>query len=160
LRLRDTIGFALILGGLILGVGHLPGRFAALAGDSEETPPKFVVIVHPDNPIERIDLANLRRLFLRQAVEWKNGWKVSPYNLHSSDEVRNDFSLRVLGKTPREMADYWLQVRLTRGVRPPKVCGSARLMKSFVSRTRGGIGYVTPAELDETVKAIEVAGLE
>ena len=120
----------------------------------------IVVVVNRENPVERLELAALRRMYLRQEEKWPNGWSVTAYERPSESGIRRRFSRLVLRKMPEELNEYWMNLRMTRGLKPPPVCQSARLVKEHLARVKGGVGYIFERELDETVKRIEVKGVE
>jgi hypothetical protein len=45
-------------------------------------------------------------------------------------------------------------------MKPPKVLRSARLVKEYLQRVRGGIGYIHESEVDESVKVVKIPDLK
>jgi hypothetical protein len=136
--------------GVLSGVregGHSEGR-AKL--------PKIVVVVSKRNPIVSLKAAELRRVFLRQQTQWPNRWTITVYERSVESQIRQRFSKHVLKKRPRELKEYWMNLQLTRGLKPPKVLRSARLVKEYLRRVKGGVGYLYEWEVDDTVKVIEI----
>ena len=118
-------------------------------------PLRIAVVVSPKNPIITISQSDLRRIFLRQKTKWPNRWKISVYDQHTKNPIRSEFSRRILGKSPAQLKEYWLNLKLTRGLKPPKTCRSPRLVKQYLKRVKGGIGYLYEDEVDKTVKVIK-----
>jgi ABC-type phosphate transport system substrate-binding protein len=150
---------------LLLFMLSVPG--GASAGPSGRTedggePPRrrLVVIVNPHNPAEQIQLAELRRIFLRQITKWPDGTPITPYDQRSDVPARMEFSRRVFGKDPKGLNEYWLNLRLTRGLRPPTVCGSTALVLAYLDRVKGGIGYAYEDEINDSVKCMKVNDLD
>jgi len=117
-------------------------------------PQSIVVVVSAANPATSLELAHVRRLFLRVQTVWPNGTPVAVFERSSENAIRTEFSSTVLGKRQVEMAEYWLNVSLTRGLEPPKVCRTPSLLKQYLDRTKGGIGYVYESELLDGMKIV------
>ena len=104
--------------------------------------PAFVVIVHRDNPLEKISADQLSRIFLKKMTQWDDGREISPFDLSPSAEVRNKFSQDILRKTVSVVRAYWQrQVFAGRAVPPPEISEQAEVV-SQVSGDPGAIAYV------------------
>lgn len=122
-------------------------------------PLPFVVVVNKENPVTTLTLPELRRIFMKQTRMWPHGESVVPVDWDSSSAMRHEFSRRVLGRSVREMAEFWVQQSITQGLQPPTTQKSARAILRFVASVPGAISYVPPEDVDDTVKVIKVAGL-
>lgn len=138
--------------------GEDQGEQEQPADESQDSEKKrnVVVVVSKKNPVESIDMRDLSRIFLRQRLHWSNGWAITVFERSTETSIRTEFSLRVFGKTPAELHEYWLNLQLTRGLKAPKVCRSARLVGQYLSRVKGGIGYIYDDEVDDTVKVVPI----
>lgn len=121
---------------------------------------RIAVVVNRQNPVDSLTVSSLRLIYLRQQTKWPNGWPIAVFERHSENTIRADFARLVLGMATPEVAEYWLNLQLTRGLQPPQVCRSARLVKEHLARTRGGIGYLFESELDVGVKRVRIADLD
>ena len=63
-------------------------------------------------------------------------------NLPAASPVRDAFSRAMLGRSARDLADYWNDLYF-HGTAPPPVVPSERAALLFVARTRGAVAYVT-----------------
>lgn len=126
------------------------------ASDASAEPPRIVVVVSDKNPLESLRMDELRRIFLRQKTQWKSGLSITVYERSVDQEIRHEFSERVLKKAPSTLKEYWMNLQLTRGLKPPKVLRSAKLVKRYLQRVQGGIAYLYADEVDDTVKVIEI----
>jgi len=127
---------------------------AAPAGAQDRGSKAIVVVVSAVNPVKSLELAHVRRLFLRIQTVWQNGTPVAVFERSSDHPIRAAFSSTFLGKSQGEMEEYWFNVSLTRGLEPPKICRTASLLKQYLDRTQGGIGYVYEDELLEGMKIV------
>ena len=133
-------------------LGSLLATWNSWAGDKET----YVVIVNKSNQFEALSRARVQYLFLRKVSRWPWGAEVSPIDLESPDSVRRDFTSQVLHTTGRDLAAYWIDQRMTRGVVPPGLVASAADVKALVASTPGAIAYIPPAACDQTVKILRV----
>jgi len=124
------------------------------------TPERIVVVVARSNPVETLKLVQLRRIFLRQVTRWPNGSAITVFERPASSRVRREFCRKIFGKEPAEFEQYWMNLQLTRGLRPPKVLRTPTLVKRYLARVKGGIAYLYESEVDDSVKVIRVEGLE
>ncbi len=135
-----------------LGIGAL--LIAALAAPPvrgqgrERAPAPLAVIVHEDVPGTTLDAATVRRIFLRRQRFWEDGTLVAPVNLPATSPVRDSFSRAILGRAPRDMAEFWNDLYF-HGIQPPPVLDSERAVLLYVARTPGAIGYVAADALPD-----------
>jgi ABC-type phosphate transport system substrate-binding protein len=120
----------------------------------------FEVIVNRTNPTTSIPVSELQRIFRKQTRMWSHGESVVPVDWDATSEMRQEFSNRVMNRTVREMAEFWVQQNITQGLTPPSTLKSTRAILRFVASVPGAIAYVPAGEPDETVKTIGVKGLK
>lgn len=133
------------------------GRADSIQGTVPTGPAQIAVVVSRKNPITSLPTrAELRRIFLRQKMKWPNGWTITVYERYTDNPIRQQFSQFVLGREPSDFREYWLTLKLTRGIRPPRACRSALLLKRYLQRVKGGIGYMYQYEVDDTVKVLQI----
>ena len=123
-------------------------------GSTEIIP--FVVVVNNANPVAALTQAELRRIFMKQSRMWPHGEPMVPVDWDSTHYLRAVFSKDVLKRSVREMAEYWVQQSMTRGLAPPSTQRSARAVLRFVASVPGAISYVSPADVDDTVTVISI----
>lgn len=121
-----------------------------------QEPPPFVVIVNKSNPITSLPVTELQRVFRKQTRMWRHGESMVPVDWDATSEVRQEFSRLVMGRSVREMADFWIQQSITQGLAPPSTQKSTRAILRFVASVAGAISYVPQGEADESVKVIIV----
>jgi hypothetical protein len=122
----------------------LPVARRAAAGAEALAP--IAVVANVDVPAERLDEEEVRRVFLLRRRFWSNGSRVHPVNLPATAPVREQFSRSILGRSPRDLADYFNDLYF-HGTPPPPVLESERAVLLYVERTRGAVGYVSLAAL-------------
>ncbi|MFQ5777354.1 MAG: hypothetical protein ACE5IP_05050 [Terriglobia bacterium] len=145
-----------ILGALLLEPcptgGETPSdrqREAAASG-------RIAVVVSARNPVNSLESAELRRIFLREKTQWPNGWPITVYERSIVNPIREQFSRIALGSKPSELRQHWLRLQLTRGMRAPRACSSTALLKRYLERVKGGVGYMYLEEADDAVKVVKI----
>lgn len=121
----------------------LGARGAADPGDPDE----IAVVVGATSPVHDVTLDTLRDLYLRRQRLWPSGDRALPVNLPADDPVRQTFSTRVLGRSPRELVGYWNR-RYFEGIRPPLVLPSARAICAYLASEPGAVAYLPSAAVD------------
>lgn len=127
--------------------------------DAAGQEPSFVIVVNKENPVTSVTAIELRRIFMKQTRMWSHGESIVPVDWDATSQLRQEFSRRVLGRSVREMAEFWVQQSIAQGLGPPSTHRSARAILRFVASVPGAIAYVPPGEVDGSVKAIKVAGI-
>lgn len=106
----------------------------------------MAVVAHPAVPDARLGAGEVRRIFMLRRRFWRDGSPVHPVNLPAASPARVAFSRAVLGRTPRQLANYFNDLYF-HGTRPPPVLESERAVLLYVARVRGAVGYVSAASL-------------
>ena len=73
--------------------------------------PPFTIVVNIANPVDTLTVAELRRIFLKQQRLWAHGDTIVPVDWDAASQMRHVFSQIVLGRSVREMAEYWVSRR-------------------------------------------------
>jgi hypothetical protein len=106
----------------------------------------LAVVAHPEVPATSLDADDVRRIFLMRRRLWRDGSRVFPVNLPATSATRLSFSRAMLGRTPRELTEYFNDLYF-HGTRPPPVLESDEAVLLYVARTRGAVGYVSAGAL-------------
>jgi ABC-type phosphate transport system substrate-binding protein len=134
----------------LLGVATVAGEPAAPG------PPAFQVIVNVEVRGNQIPRTVLSSIFLKEAVRWGDGHRVTPVDQSLRSPVREEFSKVVLQESIDAVQQIWNR-KLTRGVMPPIVKSSDDEVVAYVAETAGAIGYVSRGvSLPPSVKALPV----
>ena len=137
----------------VLLVTWLLGPLTAAASD-------VAVVVHPANPQSDVSNVELTRIFRLDQQHWQAGGRVYLV-LREAGAPQKDVVLRRLYRMDNlELKQFWLG-KLYRGeiASFPRVVSSDALVKQIVSRAPNAIGFIDAADLDDTVKALRIAGL-
>jgi len=115
----------------------------------------YVVIVHPDVPVDHLTTAELARLFQRSTTQWSDGTTVVP--VEEAGPVRSRFYRETMGMTVGEVGNFWVRQAMSTAMRPPRLLGSADLVIPYVAATPGAIAFVeSSARLGNSVKQVRI----
>ncbi len=126
----------------------------------------FIVVVHPDNPVQSLSKAEVSDIFLKKVTRWesfRDGERtdrrvsIEAVDQESTAPVRDGFSVAIHGRTVDRIKAYW-QRRIFSGrdVPPPELASDSDVL-DWVRNHPGGIGYVTPSASLSGVKALTIA---
>ena len=127
----------LTLGVFVVALGEavIP---AALGSSRAE----YRIIVHPNNPVVRLDRGFVARAFLKKVNDWPHGDAIRPVNLPGDSNVREAFDEEVLIRSVSAVRNYWQQRIFSGGALPPPELGEEEVVE-YVLQHRGAIGYVS-----------------
>jgi hypothetical protein len=119
----------------------------------------LVLIGHPSLGLDRVELAELRNLYLGRTT-MLSGRVAIPINYPPRSRWRQLFDRGVLGMGPDEVGRYWVDTRIRGGGRPPRSVPTPDIMVRVIAALRGSVGYV-PAQLarSERVTVLRIQGL-
>ncbi len=107
-----------------------------------------VLIAHQSVPVEAVDQATLRDVFLGRRTTWPNGERVVV--IFQRDTAANDRLAGRLGKTPQQLVNWWKRLVFTGEGSMPEQIDMREDMFAHVSRIPGAIGWVERPEVVPT----------
>jgi len=141
-KLLIGLFFAAVMGMLL----ELPG--AASAGG-------VVVIANKDVSASSLSIDEVKNIFLSKKTQWRDGSKIEFVALESGD-AQDEFLRSYLQKTPSQYNKYFRTLVFTGKGRAPRTFSTEAEVVSYVSRTAGAIGYVSPETNTRSAKVITV----
>ena len=116
-----------------------------------------VIVVNDSNPLYSASAAQVADLFLAKRTTWTNGSAVTPVDQMPEAQVREEFSVAVLGRPLQAVQAYWRAKVYREDITPPQELGSDQAVIDFIKTHPNAIGYVTPdAPLPTGVHAVVV----
>lgn len=111
---------------------------------ADATDGTVVVIVNKDNPVEKLNENDIKRMYINYILNWPNGEPIILYDLAIQNPLRFIFSEKIFGKSPDRIADDWAHLKITNQAKnPPLIMKSETLIIRKVSMEKGAIGYVS-----------------
>ncbi|MBN2008487.1 substrate-binding domain-containing protein [candidate division KSB1 bacterium] len=115
-----------------------------------------VIIVHPENTLEKASRADISNIFLGKKTQWDGGGKIIAVD-HKKDSKPGKAFLDVIVKmSENEYKNYWVEKMLSGEAEPPKNFSSDEDILKFVKANKGAIGYISAENVQEGVKVIPV----
>jgi ABC-type phosphate transport system substrate-binding protein len=112
----------------------------------------FVLITHPQNPIDTLTRSQVRMIYLKKRRFW-NDTKLVALNLPPNNTLRNTFENKILKMNATQLDNYWVRAHY-KGQCPPYRVESLKSMLLFVKKVKGAIGYIPKSEVGSGVKVI------
>ncbi len=118
----------------------------------------LAVVVHRNNPVTNLSLAELREILLGKQRYWKDGQQIVLL-LPNSGSTERETALRALDMNDSSYKKYWLE-RTSAGEpgAAPAAVPSSGLALSLVSETPGAMAVVPLAEVRDSVKVVKIDG--
>lgn len=118
----------------------------------------LAVVVARSSSVQDVRLSELRRIFTNEGDSDGSGQRYVPFNHppHTTDRVA--FDKLVLGMSPDDVSQFWIERKIRGLAGPPRSVDSLSLLLRLIARLPGGIGYARPAQLTNEVRAVRVNG--
>ena len=137
-----------------LRIARLLAAFLLASGATTAQADDLVVVVSARSPIDSLRADQVAAIFLGQAPRFPNGAVATALDQPIGSFERDQFYLRVTGKTPALLKAYWSKMVFTgRGQPPRELAGSAAVRKA-VADDPGLIGYIEREALDPSVRQV------
>lgn len=122
---------------------------------AESYTPIIAIVVANNKKLDALKLApnNLSLIYWRKQLYWPKGQRIKPVNLSAEHVLRQQFSQKILGSTPKSQIDYW-NGQYFNGILPPYSVNSEEAVLRYVAQTDGAIGYVNACSVDARVQAV------
>ncbi len=118
----------------------------------------LAVVVAKGSAVQDVSMSELKRIFTNEGDSDSDGQRYVPFNHppHTTDRV--SFDKLVLGMSPDEVSQFWIERRIRGLSGPPRSVDSLSLLLRLIARLPGAISYARPAQLTGDVRAIRVNG--
>jgi len=118
----------------------------------------LAVVVGPNSKLSDLSLSDLRRIFTGERVTDPSGNKLIPLNHPPKTVDRVGFDRSVLGMSPDEVGQFWVDRRIRGGSGPPRTVESIGTLRRVVQNLPGAIGYLRRPQLSTEVKPVRIDG--
>lgn len=118
----------------------------------------IALVTHPASAVKTLDIADARRLFLKQTSEFPDGSHAHVAMLNRHSDLRQTFVKQVLNMSGSQLKTYWAKYIFTGQNRPPQEFDSEEAMKRWIAATPGALGYLHVSEVDDSVKVLRTIG--
>jgi ABC-type phosphate transport system substrate-binding protein len=115
----------------------------------------YALIVNKSNPINKISLEILEKIFLGKKIHWPNGKKIKVLVLKDGS-IHKDFLKDTVKKSPMKFSMHWKKIIFTGIGSPLKTCNTEQEVIDFVLANETAIGYISKKSLNDSVKSVPV----
>ena len=118
----------------------------------------LAVVVAKGSAVDDVSLSELKRIFTNEGDSDRSGQRYVPFNHppHTTDRV--GFDKIVLGMSPDDVSQFWIERKIRGLSGPPRSVDSLSLLLRLIARLPGAVSYARPAQLTGDVRAIKVNG--
>lgn len=118
---------------------------------------QIAVVVHPDNPVEDVNLVDLKRIYLGKITTFESA---TPIVLTENTALDDEFYEIVTDMSLRRIRKHWMKI-VFEGVfaTPPTAFKDLLEMKKFIGQNVGSIGFMDILAVDSTLKVLTIEGL-
>jgi len=113
-----------------------------------------VVIVSGRSPVDALRPEQVAAIFLAQSPRFPNGAVARALDQQVGSPERDQFYLRVAGKTPALLKAYWSKMVFTGRGQPPRELAGNAAVRRAVAEDPALIGYIEREALDPTVRPV------
>jgi hypothetical protein len=140
-----------------MGTGHfrrlLAGALLSLAAAAAGAA-DLVVIVSARSQVSALRPEQVTAIFLGQTARFPDGLEAVPLDLPLGSPLRDEFYLRVSGKTPALLKAHWSKMVFTGRGQPPAELRDSAAVRRRVAEDPELIGYIERAALDPSVRPV------
>jgi len=115
----------------------------------------YVLVVNKNNPVSSLSREEAKQIYLGKKTTWDNGQKVLLYS-QSNSNLTEALAQDVMKKTAQQLQIFWKKALFTGTGYPPIELSSDSEVKKFVAADPKGIGYISAAALDDTVRQVKL----
>jgi ABC-type phosphate transport system substrate-binding protein len=115
---------------------------------------QIAIIVNPQNPISQMTQEQVTNLYLGITQDFPLLNKAIPLDYADSAKIKEDFIIRVLGKSLPTFRAWWARQMFSGKGNPPREMPTHNDMKRAVASVTDAIGYIDKAQVDNSVKVV------
>jgi ABC-type phosphate transport system substrate-binding protein len=116
----------------------------------------LVVIVSAKSPVTALRQDQVAAIFLGQSAGFPDGQEAVPLDQRLGSPLRDEFYVRVAGKTPPLLKAWWSKMVFTGRGQPPAEAADNAAVRRRVAENPEMIGYIGRDALDPSVRAVLV----
>jgi ABC-type phosphate transport system substrate-binding protein len=123
---------------------------------SATLPADEVAVVSAKSTVTTLSKTQMADIFLGKITRFPDGAPAVPIDQSEGTLARDEFYLRVVGKSAAQMKAYWSRIIFTGRGQPPRAVPSSSETKKLVLANTNAIGYIEPNLVDDTLRVVTV----
>ena len=113
-----------------------------------------VAVVSASSPIMSLSKSQVTDIFLGRVSRFPDGSQAVPIDQVEGSSVRDQFYVKVAGKSPAQVKAFWSKIIFTGRGQPPKAVPNSIDMKKRIAENPAAIGYIEEQLVDDTVRVV------
>jgi ABC-type phosphate transport system substrate-binding protein len=121
-----------------------------------QLPAGEVAVVSAKSTITTLSKTQMADIFLGKTTRFPDGAPAVPIDQSEGTRARDDFYIRIAGKSAAQMKAYWSKIIFTGRGQPPRAVPGSTETKKLVVANPNTIGYIEPKLVDDTLRVVTV----
>ena len=113
-----------------------------------------VAVVSAKNPNTSLSKNQVADIFLGKAARFPNGSLAVPVDQTEGTALRDEFYLKLTGKSAAQLKAHWSKIIFTGRGQPPKVVANSAEIIKLLAQNTNGIGYIEQNMVDSSVRVV------
>jgi ABC-type phosphate transport system substrate-binding protein len=113
-----------------------------------------VAVVSVDSHVTTLTKNQLIDIFLGKASRFPDGTVAVPIDQAEGSSARDEFYLKVAGKSAAQLKAYWSKIIFTGRGQPPPVVANGVELKKRLGKDTAVIGYIDASLVDDSVRIV------
>jgi len=113
-----------------------------------------VAVVSANSTIVTLSKTQVTDIFLGRVSRFPDGAQAVPIDQAEGSTIRDQFYVKVAGKSPAQVKAFWSKIIFTGRGRPPKAVSNSIEMKKRIAENPAAIGYIEEQLVDDTVRVV------
>jgi ABC-type phosphate transport system substrate-binding protein len=113
-----------------------------------------VAVVSVDSHVTTLTKNQLTDIFLGKAIRFPDGTVAVPVDQAEGSSARDEFYLKVAGKSAAQLKAYWSKIIFTGRGQPPPVVANGVELKKRLGKGTAVIGYIDASLVDDSVRIV------
>jgi ABC-type phosphate transport system substrate-binding protein len=115
---------------------------------------ELVVVMSPSVKAVSLSREQVADVFLGRATFLPGIGSTVPLDQQESSPLREEFYLKIVGRTAAQAKSYWAKLAFTGKGRPPREVAGTNEIKRLVATTPGALAYIDRSAVDDSVKVV------
>jgi ABC-type phosphate transport system substrate-binding protein len=116
----------------------------------------LVTVVSAKSPVTTLTRNQVADIFLGRASRFPEGGVAVPIDQVEGSTARDEFYLKLAGKSPAQVNAHWSKILFTGRGQPPKEVANGEAVKRLLLANPAAIGYVDRSLVDDALRILPV----
>jgi ABC-type phosphate transport system substrate-binding protein len=115
---------------------------------------ELVTVVSARSPVTTLSKNQVADIFLGRASRFPEGGEAVPIDQVEGAAARDEFYVRLAGKSPAQMNAHWSKIIFTGRGQPPKEVANGEAVKRLLLANPAAIGYIDRSLVDNALRVV------